>query len=299
MILSLNNTIRKFKDFLSYFIPDKIIIKHKFYKRFGYKLNLKNPCTYNEKAQWQKLYDRNPLYTNMVDKYKARFIVEQKIGNNYLIPLLGHWNTFDEIDFDSLPQKFVLKTTHDSGGVWIIEKNNVDLNQIKKEVVKHLKKNFFWASREWPYKNVKPSIIAEKFMVDESGVDFKDYKFYCFNGKVKLLMIASDINTTEHVNNHKSHEYTLMDYYDENLDNVKINWGFNFSENPGPLPSNINELKQIAEKLSEGINSVRVDLYTDLNNIYFGEFTFYDGAGFDKIEPIEWDYKLGSYITIV
>ncbi len=291
--------LRKTKDFIKHFIPDKMFIKHKFYKRFGYKLDLKNPRTYNEKSQWQKLYDRNPVYSDMVDKYKARNIVEQKIGNNYLIPLLGHWNNFEEIDFDSLPQKFVLKTTHDSGGVWIIEKNNVDLTQIKKEVNKHLKENFFWASREWPYKNVKPSIIAEKFMVDETRVDFKDYKFYCFNGNVKLLMIASDIHSSEHINNHKSHDYTLMDYYDENLNNVKINWGFNYSENPGPLPSNINELKQIAEKLSEGINSVRVDLYTDLKNIYFGEFTFYDGAGFDKIEPQEWDYKLGSYITII
>jgi hypothetical protein len=281
-------------------VPDSLYLKYKFKKELGYKLDLKHPVSYNEKCQWLKLHNRKKIYSDMVDKYKAKFYVEEKIGSQYVIPLLGHWEKFSDIDFNKLPEKFVLKTNHDSGGVWIINKNSANYEQIKKEAEEHLKHNFFWASREWPYKKVQPCLFAEKFMTDESGSDLKDYKFYCFDGKVKLLLRASDIdNGKEHVNNHKSHDNTVYDFYDENYNSVKINWGFNNSEKPLPLPENISELKAIAEKLSQGIPSVRVDLFTNGNNIYFGEFTFFDGAGFDKIEPVEWDYKLGSYITIV
>lgn len=279
------------RNFFLYFIPDKIYLKYHFYQSQGYKLNLNKPQTYNEKLQWIKLHDRNPIYTQMVDKYRVRKIIEEKIGNQYLIPLLGKWKKFSEINFDLLPQKSVLKTNHDSGGVWIIDKNQIDKKQLEKEINRHLKTNFYHTFREWPYKNVKPLIIAEKFIVDETAQDLKDYKFYCFNGKVKLLMRVSNRNIQA--------KETNMDYYDENMNNVKICWGKPYNEKPLPLPENINEMKALAETLSENIPAVRVDLYTDNTRIYFGEYTFFDGSGFEKIEPIEWDYKLGSYITIV
>lgn len=291
MLLCLKQFKSIIKDFIYRCIPDKFYLMNKFYKTFGYKINLKKPQTYNEKLQWIKLYDRNPIYTKMVDKYKVRKIVEERIGQEYLIPLLGVWEKFDNINFDLLPEKFVLKTNHDSGGVWIIEKNKMDYNLLRNEVNKHLKTNFYWKFREWPYKRVKPLVIAEKYITDETGKQLKDYKFYCFNGQVKLIMRASNRQSID--------TPTQMDYFNENLETVKMTWGYPANDNPAPLPKNINELKTLASKLAEGINEVRVDLYTDTEKIYFGELTFFDGAGFDKIEPQEWDFKLGSYITII
>ena len=159
----------------------------------GKKLNLKNPQTFNEKLQWLKLYDRKPIYTTMVDKYEVKQFVANIIGEEYIIPTLGVWNSFDDIDFDSLPDRFVLKTTHDSGGVVICsDKRKLDLDTARKKLTKSLKNNFYYQGREWPYKNVKPRIIAEKYVIDDITGELRDYKFFCFDGDPKFMFIATE-----------------------------------------------------------------------------------------------------------
>ena len=174
-------------------LSDKAFLKLLYWARVGKKLNLKNPKSYNEKLQWIKLYDRKPEYTVMVDKYSVREYIKEKIGEDYLIPLLGVWDSFDEIDFDKLPDQFVLKCTHDSGGLVICkDKSKLDIEKARTKINKCLKRNFYKYNREWVYKDVKPRIIAEKFMVDESGTELKDYKFFCFDGEPKAMFIATD-----------------------------------------------------------------------------------------------------------
>ena len=192
-------------------IPDKGYVKIVYRIQVGKKLNLKNPQTFNEKIQWLKLYDKKPEYTLMVDKYEAKRYVEKLVGKEYIIPTLGIWNKFEEIDFDRLPKQFVLKTTHDSGGVIICkDKSQFDINATKRLFNKILKQNFFYITREWPYKNVKPRIIAEKYMVDESGTELKDYKIFNFNGKAKLIQVDFD-RFTEHKRNLYSINWDFID----------------------------------------------------------------------------------------
>lgn len=272
-------------------LPDKVFLKAAFRARFGRKLNLNNPETFNEKLQWLKLYNRKPEYTKIVDKYLVRDYVKEKIGEEYLIPLLGVWDDPEKIDFDELPMQFVLKCNHNSGmGMCICkDKNSLDINKVKEELKKGINQNYYLTSREWPYKDVPRRIIAEKYMVDESGYELKDYKFYCFDGKVKLVMINSD---------RMSSEKTKANYFDENYQPLDFVWGYENAEIPPQKPEKFEEMKYLAEKLSEGITHVRIDFYQTPSGIYFGEITFFDGSGFDAIEPIEWDYKIGSWIKL-
>ena len=272
-------------------LPDKVFLEAAFRARFGRKLNLNNPETFNEKLQWLKLYNRKPEYTKMVDKYLVRDYVKEKIGEEYLIPLLGVWDDPEKIDFDELPMQFVLKCNHNSGlGMCICEdKNSLDINKVKEELKKGINQNYYLTSREWPYKDVPRRIIAEKYMVDESGYELKDYKFYCFDGKVKLVMINSD---------RMSSEKTKANYFDENYQPLDFVWGYENAEIPPQKPEKFEEMKYLAEKLSEGITHVRIDFYQTPSGIYFGEITFFDGSGFDAIEPIEWDYKIGSWLKL-
>lgn len=272
-------------------LPDKVFLEAAFRARFGRKLNLNNPETFNEKLQWLKLYNRKPEYTKMVDKYLVRDYVKEKIGEEYLIPLLGVWDDPEKIDFDELPMQFVLKCNHNSGlGMCICkDKNSLDINKVKEELKKGINQNYYLTSREWPYKDVPRRIIAEKYMVDESGYELKDYKFYCFDGKVKLVMINSD---------RMSSEKTKANYFDENYQPLDFVWGYENAEIPPQKPEKFEEMKYLAEKLSEGISHVRIDFYQTPSGIYFGEITFFDGSGFDAIEPIEWDYKIGRWIKL-
>lgn len=272
-------------------LPDKVFLEAAFRARFGRKLNLNNPETFNEKLQWLKLYNRKPEYTKMVDKYLVRDYVKEKIGEEYLIPLLGVWDDPEKIDFDELPMQFVLKCNHNSGlGMCICkDKNSLDINKVKEELKKGINQNYYLTSREWPYKDVPRRIIAEKYMVDESGYELKDYKFYCFDSKVKLVMINSD---------RMSSEKTKANYFDENYQPLDFVWGYENAEIPPQKPEKFEEMKYLAEKLSEGISHVRIDFYQTPSGIYFGEITFFDGSGFDAIEPIEWDYKIGSWIKL-
>lgn len=272
-------------------MDDKKFIEKMFKATMNYPLNLENPKSFNEKLQWLKLYDRNPLYTKLVDKYEVREYISEKIGEDYLIPLLGVWDDPEDIDFDSLPNKFVLKCNHNSGlGMCICtDKSKIDIKKVKNELKSGLAQNYYLNGREWPYKNVSRKIICEKYMTDETGKNLRDYKFYCFDGKPKIVGIYQDRN---------SDKETTGDFFDMNFEWVDLRFGMPNALNKPQKPQKFQEMIKIAEILSEGMPEVRVDLYISNNKIYFGELTFFDGGGFDKIEPLEWDYKLGSWIKL-
>ena len=270
---------------------DKKFLERKFKAVFHRKLNLENPQTMNEKLQWLKLYNRDPRYTQYVDKYLVREYVKETIGKEYLIPLLGVWENAKDIDFNKLPEQFVFKCNHNSGlGMYICKnKNTMNYAKVISELEKGLKQNYYLTGREWPYKNVPRKIIAEKYIVDESGYELKDYKFYCFNGIVKLVMVNSDRMTENK---------TKADYFDENYQHLDFKWGYENADIIPEKPEKFELMKSLAEKLAANIPHVRVDFYQTPEGVYFGEMTFFDGSGFDKIEPIEWDYKLGSWIKL-
>lgn len=271
-------------------LPDATYLKGCFRAYLGYKLDLENPKTFNEKLQWLKLYDRNPAYTQMVDKYAVREYIKNTIGEEYLIPLLGVWDSFDEIDFDELPNQFVLKTNHDSGTVVICkDKKTFDIDAARKKINKRINYNYYYPGREWPYKNVKPKIIAEKFMVDESGYELKDYKFFAFNGEIKALYVATD----------RQSGIATFDFFDLEFNHLPIKThGHPNSNNKLSQPRGFYEMVELAQKLSEGIPHVRVDFYDINGDVYFGEMTFYHMCGLTPITPIEWDYTLGSWIQL-
>lgn len=270
---------------------DEQYIRIAYRARMGKKLVLDSPQTYSEKLQWLKLYNRKPEYTAMVDKYEVKPIVAKMIGEEYIIPTLGVWNHFDEIDFEKLPNQFVLKCTHDSGGLVVCkDKNNLDRKSAKRKIEQCLKHNFFWGMREWPYKNVKPRIIAEQYMEDEQTKELRDYKFFCFDGEVKALFIA-----TERM---KEGEETKFDFFDENYNHLPFTNGHPNAEVLPQKPVCFDEMKVLAAKLSKGIPHVRVDFYEVNGKVYFGEMTFFHWSGFTPFVPEEWDYKFGSWIKL-
>ena len=257
----------------------------------GNKLNLDQPQTFNEKLQWLKLHDRKPEYTSMVDKYEAKKYVAERIGEEYIIPTLGVWDNFEEIDFDSLPNQFVLKTTHDSGGVVICrDKISFDKKKAREKLEKSLKRNYYMQGREWPYKDVKPRIIAEQYMVDESGYELKDYKLFCFDGFAKAMFIASD--------RYKAGEETKFDFFDMDFKHLPFTNGHPNAEHEIKRPESFEKMKELAGKLSEGIPQVRVDFYDINGQIYFGELTLSHWGGMVPFEPEEWDYKFGEWIKL-
>ena len=272
----------------SLLIPDKLYLKTYYSHCFKKKLDLKKPQTFNEKLQWLKLYDRKPIYTTMVDKYAVKKYVAARIGEEYIIPTLGVWDHFDDIDFDNLPNQFVLKCTHDSGGLVICkDKVSFDKKEAKRKIQNCLKRNYYLTGREWPYKNVPRKIIAEKYMEDETG-QLRDYKFYCFNGEPKIIMINSDREIGK----------TKADYFDMDFNWLDLKWGYEHALVKPSKPINFEKMKELAVVLSKNIPELRVDFYEVNNKIYFGELTFFDGSGFDKIEPKEWDKKIGAWIKL-
>lgn len=272
-------------------MDDKTYIKIVYRITMGKTLNLDNPKSYSEKLQWIKLYDRNPLYTKLVDKYEAKKIVEKEIGFEYIIPTYGIWDSFDDIDFDILPNRFVLKCTHDSGGLVICrDKCKFNKRKARKIINKCLKHNYFWGDREWPYKDVKPRIIAEKYMEDSYTSELRDYKFFCFNGQVKALFIATDRSKGAHE--------TKFDFFDAEYSHLPFTNGHPNADVVPEKPKCFEEMKSIAAKLSKGFPSVRVDLYEVDGKVYFGEMTFFHWSGHMPFEPEEWDYKFGSWINL-
>ncbi len=274
-------------------MPDELFLENKFKAIMGKKLNLENPKTFNEKLQWLKLYNRKSEYTIMVDKYKVREYIKEKLGEEYLIPLIGVWDNPDEIDFDKLPNQFVLKCNHNSGlGMCICkDKSKLDIKKVRRELKRGLKQDYYLTGREWPYKDVPRKIICEKFMVDSvEKRGLTDYKFFCFNGYVDCVMLATERDT----GNPKFY------FFDRNWKLLKYNKrGIEASDDfTLPMPSKISEMFKIAEKLSKNLSYSRIDLYFCNNKIYFGEITFFPDSGFDANLLKETDERFGKLIKI-
>lgn len=273
-------------------MSDEKFIRMKYKRLMGEDLDLDNPKNYNEKLQWLKLNDRNPLYTKLVDKYEVKKYVGEKIGDEHVVPLYGVYDTVDEINLEELPDQFVLKCTHDSGGFAICKnKATFDFENAKTLLAKRQKRNFYKFSREWPYKDVKPRIIAEKFMDSLGKPESIEYKLTCFNGKVKLITVCGGIA-------HAEFEKRTNDFYDREFNHLPF---YVFYKNPPkaiPLPDCIDDIIEYSEKLSEGIPEVRVDWYIHDGAIYFGEMTFFTWGGFCKFTPEEWNKTLGEWIIL-
>lgn len=278
------------KPCISRLFSDEAFLKMKYRLIMGKKLNLDNPKTFNEKLQWLKIHDRKPEYTMMVDKYAVREYIAEKLGEEYLIPLLGVWDDPDDIDFDALPDKFVLKCNHNSGlGMCICrDKSKLDIEKVKSELRKGLKQDYYLTGREWPYKDVKRKIIAEKFMVDESGVELKDYKIFCFNGNPEYV----EVDFNRHIQ-HKLNPYDF-DWKPLNFcDSSKNDYSADIKK-----PAKIDDMYNIAKNLSEGIPFIRVDFYSIYDKLYVGELTLYPGCGYIKYDPAECDLKYGELLDL-
>lgn len=264
----------------------KILYKYKLKK----KLNIDNPKTFNEKLQWLKLYDRKPEYTKMVDKYEVKQYVKDIIGEEHIIKTLGVWNKFEDIDFNKLPNKFVLKCTHDSGSsVICTDKSKFDIEEAKKKINRYLKRKYFLNTREWPYKNVKPRILIENYMEDYKNEDLLDYKFMCFNGKVKCEFVCSE---------RRSSEGLAVDFFDTNWNHLPFERHYRNLNKKIERPSKLEEMIELAEKLASNIPFVRVDFYEINGDIYFGELTFFPGGGFEEFNPEEYDEEMGSWLVL-
>ncbi len=267
---------------------DESAVRIGYYLSMHKRLNLVNPQTFNEKLQWLKLYDRRPEYTRMVDKALSKDFVKEILGEGYTFKTLGVWDSFEDIDFQKLPRQFVLKCTHDSGGLVICkDKQNLNVDNARKKITKCLRKNYFFATREYPYKDVEPRILAEEYMVDESGTELKDYKFFCFNGIPKMFFVATDRAID-----------TRFDFFDVDFNHLPFTQGHPWADKEIKKPDNFDEMLRIAAKLSEGIPHVRIDLYNIRGKIYFGEMTFFHYSGTMPIHPEEWDYKIGEWLNL-
>ena len=273
------------------FISDEKVIRKNYKKIFHKKINLENPKTYNEKLQWLKLYDRKAIYTTMVDKVEAKKYVANLIGDEYIIPTLGVWNKFKDIDFSKLPNQFVLKCSNGSGGLLICKDKN-KLNIIKQRLRFNLmmKRNYYYRSREWPYKNVKQRIIAEQYMEDKKLGELRDYKFFCFDGKPEFLYVSDGLS---------NHATASISFYDMNFNLMTLKRkDFPLISKKVEKPKNFGLMKELAAKLSKGFKHLRVDFYEINGKVYFGELTFYTCGGYVPFEDPEWDYKLGDLINI-
>lgn len=271
-------------------MPDEYFLKKVFKSRLGYELDLNNPKTLNEKIQWLKLHDRKEEYVRLVDKYLVKEYIAKIIGEKYIIPTLDVWNNPDEIDFEQLPDQFVLKCNHNSGlGMYICkDKSKMDKKKVLANLKRGLKENYYLTCREWPYSKVERKIIAEQYMVDESGKELKDYKIFCFNG-IPMYIQVDFGRFTYHERNLYSTEWKYMGFaslYPTNAEHII------------PKPVCLNEMLSIAGILSKNIPFVRVDLYVIREKIYFGELTFYHGGGFERFTPQKWDKILGDLLDI-
>lgn len=274
-------------------MDDRKYLEKLYRATFGKELNLENPQTFNEKLQWLKLYDRKPIYTTMVDKYAAKEYVADKIGEEYIIPTLGVWDKFDDIDFDALPDEFVLKCTHDSGGLAICkDKKTFNIEAARKKINRCLKRNYYYLFREWPYKDVPPRIIAEEYIEEEGKVVPEDYKVYCFNGKPKYIVVFHN-----RFDNSKALSESVYDV-DWKKQNISLDNHFAISDISQPRPKRLDDLLKFAEILSEGIAQARIDFYIIGNVIKFGEITLYTASGLQPMIPESMDMVLGDFIDL-
>ena len=273
------------------FLPDRIYVQLMYYHFFKRFVNLNNPITYNEKLQWLKLFYHNPEYTNLVDKHTVKEFVAKKIGEKYIIPTIEVYNTPEEIDFEKLPNQFVLKCNHDSGSIVICkDKNTFDEKRALEILRKGMKRNGYWYGREWPYKNVKPVIIAEEYIEDSETHDLKDFKFFCFDGHVDNVMMVVDRYSEHPKFYHFDRRWRICHY---NRLGRTLPDDFTL-----PKPNNIEQMFEIAEILSKGFPEVRIDLYDVNGHIYFGEYTFFNESGFETGFDYQTDKHLGDLIEL-
>lgn len=273
------------------FLPDRLYVEWMYDLECGRKLNLDNPKRYNEKLQWIKLYDHNPLYTIMADKYAVKEFVREKVGDEYVAKCLGVWDRPEDINWDELPEQFVLKTNHDSGnnGVFICrDKSKINKRKWVRQINKSLQRNTFLLGREWPYKNIPRRVFAEEYLEDATG-ELRDYKFFCFNGVVKYLFIATERQSGGEVK---------FNYLDADFNNLGIVQHHPMSDKKIEKPRLFEEMKTLAAKLSKGLPEVRVDLYEVNGRIYFGEYTFFHHGGVVPFHPDKWDLIWGENIIL-
>lgn len=278
-----------FKDNVMSVLPMKMWLRIDYYHHFHRRLDLKAPKTFNEKLCWLKANYHDSSRSKLVDKYLVREEIEKLIGKEYLIPLVGGpWYSFEEIDFNMLPNQFVLKPNHASGCVFICkDKRKIDMKTLKDTVNEWLSFNYYKQGREWEYKFVKPCIIAEKYMVDESGTELKDYKFFCFDGEPRIMFVGSNRG-----------EDTRFDFYDMDFNHLPIINGHKNADIRIEKPKNFNEMIELSKRLSKNMPHVRVDFYSVNGKAYFGELTFYHFGAAVPFEPESWDKQLGDWLTL-
>ena len=290
--MNINRILLGILNRITRLFQDRLFLQIKFRLMMKEKLDLKNPKTFNQKLQWLKLYNRKPEYTIMVDKYAGKEYVANIIGVEHNIPTFGEWNSVDEINWDALPDQFVLKTTHGGGGCDVIickDKATFDKEVAKKKLNKSLKSDIFWSFREWPYKNVPKRIIVERFMTN-NGKDLEDYKIHCFNGEPKFILVCSNrYGDGAMIDDFYTPEWELMDVRRPGHPN---------SEKVLKAPRLLKEMLELSKILSKNIPFLRTDFYVIDNNIYFGELTFFPASGMSKFDPQKWDYIFGEMLTL-
>lgn len=276
----------------AFLFSDKKYLDLIFRYRMGYKIDWDNPRTFNEKLNWLKIHDHNPLYTQLVDKESVKSYVSDIVGSEYVIPTIATWNKPEEIDFDNLPNQFVLKTTHGGGNDGVVicrDKHSFERQKAMQKLIKAMKQDLYRDSREWPYKNVEKRIICEPYIEDNKTGELRDYKFFCFDGEVKALFVATD---------RQKREEPYFNFFDADYNSLPIKQGHPVSPNLPDKPESFEEMKRIASRLSKGFPHVRVDLYEVNGKVLFGELTFYHFGAVVPFEPQEWDYKFGEWITL-
>lgn len=271
-------------------VDAQTFLRRRYRFEMGKEPDFENPVTYTEKLQWLKLYDHRPEYTRMVDKYEVKQYVAQTIGEEYVIPLLGVWERVEDIDFDALPDRFVLKTTHDSGGIVVCkDKAKLDIPAAQKKLRHFLKRNYYNYNREWPYKNVKHRIIAEAYMEDSRCGELRDYKFFTFGGVPKVLYIAQGRGKGEE---------TVADFFDMEFNHLDFTIDHDMAPVLPEKPEKFEEMKRLAAVLSRGTPQLRVDFYEVDGRIYFGEMTFFHCSGLAPFHPESWDRTFGDWVTL-
>lgn len=289
----INRIVFKFLEKFNFvnILPDQLYLRMMFKCRMGYRLHLKKPVTFSEKLQWLKLYNRKDIYTTMVDKYRVKDYVANILGEEYIIPTLGVFKKFEEIDFSKLPKQFVIKCNHDSGGLIIVrDKSKVEYESMQRIISETMHNNYYLHGREWPYKNIDRRIIVEKYMEDNSGVSLRDYKFYCFNGEPKFLYLSEGLENHETAKiSFVTLDWTLAEFYRKDYQT--------FTELP-EKPINFQKMIDSARLLAKSIPFVRIDFYEINGHMYFGEITFFPTSGMAKFYPEQYDELLGHMIQL-
>lgn len=287
-----NYFLKNLVELTSQLIPNQTFLRMKYKYHVGKRLNLSHPQTFSEKLQWLKLYDHKPEYIKYVDKFSVRSYISKVIGDKYLIPVIGVYENVEEINWSTLPNKFVIKCTHGSScNIVCVDKTKLDTEKSKEKLNQWMKRNWFWYGREWPYKNVKPRILCEEYLSEENGNgSITDYKFYCFDGIPTYCQVIRDRNSAQTIDFYDS-EWRYMDF--TGLQKLAKSSG-----KPIKKPDKYDEMIELAKILSKGLPFVRVDLYYVNDRIYFGELTFYPLSGFGKFDPPEWNNKIGDLLKL-